>query len=672
MPTASTITLPVNSMYDQAVWKDFPELEKMEKMHRRPPWVAGVVGLQTKVLFDWANFLENGGQPAPLHILAKHDDPVWHDRLGGTSLAEKREIERRSSFSIIRSQMEAEKRSNMRQSVTNTNDITTNTVNSLQMPTLASHLSSPQVKDRNRHNSVVIDIPPPPPLDLKHSSDSNKDGNYNGSSSSSSDDSQNRSSGTYHVSVSSYDPALYHKQCKDIEASLAHVRVHGIYIERSTAAAYGMSVMASGLPTSFIEQVRVASLDPEGAIALNGAIRINDRILKINGQWIVNVKHCNSLLGATSSDRSLDIAITRGEPLPNPPDIPFQNMSNDKLHELAYTHYGVRISSDEATWSRDSIIMLVSSRFASKTGTKSTELAIENDTRNGIGNIMSTVDTGQIKLNDSTQSSDTAPTFILPKSALRRSALSDSNGSVDNNNNGSSSLRQKKSVKFSSQNPKVLETYSKSDYTRPLDPGKGFSDLRALFNFNTDKMEQEQTHEAEAYIEHRRMYGHYILRNNTSHPIGFKLRAIPKDLSQRYIYLEGVEIYDIDPKSPAGKHGGILEGDRLVKVNGQWILNHQHAEYLIFDVLRRAKAFDLTVTRDEPLAPIFDLSDKSDDELLDLAFEHGGYRVAIGAGQCTREQVQRMIQKRLSGKISPVHELQRTHSMSSRHEDQNC
>jgi hypothetical protein len=170
-------------------------------------------------------------------------------------------------------------------------------------------------------------------------------------------------------------------------------------------------------------------------------------------------------------------------------------------------------------------------------------------------------------------------------------------------------------------------------------------------------LEQEQQREAEDYCETRRMRNHYITKQRGG-GFGFKVQPIVKDLSQGYLFLEGVAIVEIDAAGPL-KDSGVREGDRLVKVNGQWVLNHQHAEYLLFDLLRRARALDLTITRDEPLPGGVDLNTITDQELQELALDHAGIRANLEQGSHTRDKLTALVRRRFgASSMAAVSNLQ--------------
>ena len=489
-----------------------------------------------------------------------------------------------------------------------------------------------------------------------------------------------------------YDPDLYDKQSKELEAEMARVRMRAFYIQRPahSTAPFGLTVSAGTRSGSSSEAltvpVVVSAIDPAGIVAKDGSVKLGDRLVKINGQWLADTSHAQYLLEVLADEPALDLTVARGEPLPAPPSPPLSSLSDQQLQDAAFEHCGLRILVHPTQgWSRAAALAKLAERFdadaaaASSSSSspqgkgegKPTTAAAAADVASG-SNATSTDssdDNGQSANAASTDSSGV-------KSALKKTSSYDGSADSKSKKSKKKGRAKKTSVSFREDKPTVHETYSKFDYHRPLDPGHGFSDLRSLFNYNTDRMEQEQLREAEAYVDSRRLYGHYVVRAKSTKPFGFKLRPITKDLNEPYLFLEGVEIVDIARDGAVAQHGGIKEGDRLVKVNGQWVLNHQHAEYLVFEVLRRAKALDLTVTRGEPLAPSFDLSSKTDEELLDLAFEHGGYRVAIGEGQCTRDEVVLMIRKRLAttGSNNPaLSNLYRTASTTSRtHSDEEC
>eukprot|EP00043_Microstomoeca_roanoka_P013085 m.127788 g.127788 ORF g.127788 m.127788 type:complete len:922 (-) comp15663_c5_seq1:148-2913(-) len=648
--TASGVTLQNESLYTQAAWKSLSELSSLQQQGR-PPWSTGTLGLQTTKLLDWANYVNSGALVAPLHMLAERSDPVWHEKLGGKSEAEQRETRRRASFTLIQKHMNSPSSAAAHRQQPLAAPRPQAATRSTSSPAIPSSTERAAPADlRIRSGSVLLNIPPPPP-ELEEPRTPAKALEPVAEESSIANDRD-------------YDAELYATQCEEMEKSIAQQRVRAFYVPKESASSFGMQVekqpeLGAGASLSTTEAIRVKSLDSKGAVAQHGGVQVGDRVLKINGQWVANVDHAEYLLQVLADEQALDITITRGEPLP-PATTDLTTMSDQELQDAAFDHLGLRllVHPTEGT-PRDDVIQTLSARFGpsrlepssqreeSKPQPSNLDVEIDVSEPGPLEFVMPpppVLDEASSQVLSPSQSESDTMSLSLSTSSTGDLKSSLKRGSKSN----------KKSVSFRSELSDTELTWSKFDYHRPLDPGRGFSDLRALFNYNTDRMEQEQLREAEEYVETRRLYGHYIVRKKTTRPFGFKLRPIPKDLSLPFMYLEGVEIVDIDPTGPLAEHGGVKEGDRLVKVNGQWVLNHQHAEYLVFEVLRRAKALDLTITRNEPLAPSFDLNSKSDEELLDLAFEHGGYRVAIAEGQCSRDDVLLMIRKRLAASTTPA------------------
>lgn len=102
-------------------------------------------------------------------------------------------------------------------------------------------------------------------------------------------------------------------------------------------------------------------------------------------------------------------------------------------------------------------------------------------------------------------------------------------------------------------------------------------------------------------------------------------------------------------KGAVNLDGNIKVGDRLVKINGQWVLCLAHAQFLLYEMLATAPALDLTITRGEPKPPAWDMTKMSDADLQVAAFEHAGLRVLIHEKQgWSREQVERELHERMT------------------------
>jgi hypothetical protein len=202
-------------------------------------------------------------------------------------------------------------------------------------------------------------------------------------------------------------------------------------------------------------------------------------------------------------------------------------------------------------------------------------------------------------------------------------------------------------VRFVEGDPQVFDTFTSAEYERPLEPGADHADLRALFFHNQQALEAEQQREAEDYCETRRMRNFYVSKARGA-SFGFKLAPIPRDMSLGYLFLEGSAVVDIEVDGPVGQTTEIRSGDRLVKVNGQWVLTNQHANYLLFDLLRRARALDLTICRGEPLPPAMDLRALSDKDLEQAALDHLGLRADLAQHTHTRKQLEALVRRRFT------------------------
>ena len=191
------------------------------------------------------------------------------------------------------------------------------------------------------------------------------------------------------------------------------------------------------------------------------------------------------------------------------------------------------------------------------------------------------------------------------------------------------------------------DTYTKAEYDRPLDPGEGFTSLRDLFGYNNDAMEEDQQEEVEASIADYRLRGFYIKKGNHA-KYGMLIEGGPKRLDEGQLLSEDVFVKKLQTTGAIAADDNIMIGDRLIKINGQWVLCLEHAQYLLYEMLGKAPALDLTVCRKEEKPLAWDMTKMSDSELQEAAFTHAGLRVLIHEKKgWSREQVERVLHTRM-------------------------
>lgn len=141
----------------------------------------------------------------------------------------------------------------------------------------------------------------------------------------------------------------------------------------------------------------------------------------------------------------------------------------------------------------------------------------------------------------------------------------------------------------------------------------------------------------------------FYLERKDANTFGFKVKGMPKRTEDEQLLSEDVVIDSVSPDGAMAIDGNLRAGDRIIKVNGQWILCLAHAEYLIEEMLGDAPALDITVARGEPLPPMIDIASLSDRQLEAAAFEHSGLRVLVHPKQgWSREQVVAALEARFA------------------------
>eukprot|EP00730_Choanoeca_flexa_P006410 TRINITY_DN12147_c1_g8_i1.p1 TRINITY_DN12147_c1_g8~~TRINITY_DN12147_c1_g8_i1.p1 ORF type:complete len:966 (+),score=250.17 TRINITY_DN12147_c1_g8_i1:21-2918(+) len=678
----SEVPMTTTSPYHRATWMSTSAIAKLHRRAGPAPWGSGPVGLGHVEVLDWARYLSSGCLVAPLHFLAVVGDKVWNEKTGGTSAAVKREQQRRRSFTGNKGVKLKTEQSNQEQAHTNghathvaSNGMNGHTNGHATKLTLQPIEPEPEANSEPPTPSMQLasftmpeppsipppDEPAPEPRDTELTPPASRlSSRANSSRRVSFAEDRNTEHLTYHKEeyhrqldatvegfkdlrelVSSNQGKLEEEQKAEVELSIEDKRLRAFYVLKEKKESFGFTMKAAPKTQTgslLSEHVIIDTMDPTMALAADGNCLQGDRIVKINSQLVVSLQHATYLMEIINTHPALDITICRDEPLPEMIDL--TSLTDFELQEAAFDHYGLRILVDpNEGWTREQTIDTLEKRFAPASNN------------------------GMLTFTPAAEQPSSQADIVSPATSARHA-------------NGKSSLRRKGDttrnslrVGFVEDNPTEHETYTQSEYARPLDPGSDHSDLRSLFFHNQQVLEQEQQREAEDYCETRRMRNYYITKQRAG-GFGFKIEAMPKDLSLGYLFLEGVAIVDIDASGPLGK-SGIVSGDRLVKVNGQWVLNHQHAEYLLFDLLRRARALDLTVCRgDEPLPAGVDLNTITDQELQELALEHAGIRADLEQGTHTRDKLTMLVRRRFgASSTAAVSNLQ---GQDEEEEDEEC
>ena len=626
--------LPDTTTLHAARWLSLGGVAQLER-HGSKPWVAGRVGLESSRLLEWARYIGEGGTILPLHFLALPADPVFHEKSGAVSAAQQRELKRRrkpQQATANRASASAAAPTPLPlaqpQSHRQTRQEPQQTAAAAAAKPSAATVTAATAATANAAaaaDSLSVASPPtapPPKVSKKNRSVSFSDeSEYTEHDMYTHDEYARRMDpgegfSDLHELVSYNQEKMESEQEEEVEASIATKRLRAFYILRQGAGDWGMSFAGKKHIGEQVltEDVLIDQIQPDGAIARDGNLREGDRIIKINGQWALSKQSVVYLMEVLATHDALDVTITRGEPLPPPVDLAAYD--DAMLQDEAFEHYGLRIIvSDvevgEHVWTRADTIALLRSRFSGEAATTPPAAAAAATTSAAVGE-------------EATPSTPSA-TAATPASGKRR-------------------------VHFNTAEPTTEETYSAKEYERKLDPGDGFSDLRQLFDHNNQVMEDEQQKEAEAFAEHRRMHTHTIRRSPNQPDFGFKIQPMLRDVTGDTLFLEGVAISDVTSGGAVARQGSIRTGDRLVKINGQWILNHQHADFLLYELLGRANALDLTIIRgDEPLPPVpGDFVSMTDDDLEELALAHAGRRVKLASGKVSRGDLIKLLRSRFA------------------------
>lgn len=163
------------------------------------------------------------------------------------------------------------------------------------------------------------------------------------------------------------------EQEQEVKDSVLQTRLRGFFVERGERESFGISIahIPRYTPESpglmYSEVVYISALDPAGAAAVDGRLRVGDRIVVLNSQWILCLSHANFLLSALKDAPAIDITVARNEPLP-----PMQNilsMSDEELEAAAFEHYGLRVRIgpewDPVCWAREQVLAAILPRFQS-------------------------------------------------------------------------------------------------------------------------------------------------------------------------------------------------------------------------------------------------------------------------------------------------------------------
>jgi C-terminal processing protease CtpA/Prc len=613
-------------------------LDGMEKLGRegKKPWIAGRVGLEHGRLLEWARYVTTGGMILPLHFLALPNDPVYNDKEGGTSEPQRRELARRHKPRGNASKLATEPAA--APSMTAAAATPPSQSSSKTKPAAAAaatkSATSSKAATTNAAASAAATASGKPSVDTTLPATSPAEPTKRTRHVSFSDESEHTLHETYthaeyarrmdpgegfsdlHELVSYNQEKMETEQEEEVEESIAHTRLRAYYILRQGASNWGLTFAGKKHIGEQVltEDVLIDQIAPDGAIARDGNLQKGDRVIKINGQWALSKQSIVYLMEVLATHDALDVTISRGEPLP-PPPVGLSALDDGTLQDAAFEHYGLRIIVSDIevgdhVWTRADTLALLEKRFAG------------------------------------------AP----PRPTEPRTAASAATTAAAT----SPAKTGKRHVQFTSAEPEVAETYAAGEYERKLDPGEGFSDLRQLFDHNNQVMEDEQQKEAELYAEQRRMHTYTVRRGPSQTDFGIKVKPLPRDVGGATLFLEGVAVSEITDGGAVARDGSIKLGDRVVKVNGQWILNHQHADFLLYELLGRANALDLTVMHgDEPLPPVpGDFMSMKDADLEDLALAHAGRRVKLSAGIVSRGDLIKLLRSRFSastGSESAMH-----------------
>eukprot|EP00051_Salpingoeca_urceolata_P014335 m.182151 g.182151 ORF g.182151 m.182151 type:complete len:299 (-) comp18056_c5_seq1:36-932(-) len=165
---------------------------------------------------------------------------------------------------------------------------------------------------------------------------------------------------------------MENEQEKEVEQSVASVRLHGVRIVRGKHDGYGVEL--EKIPDQheyapdlmYSELVRISALN-DGAVKASGELQCGDRVVKINGQFILCRSHAVYVLEACANDAEMEFVVTRHEELPPaPPGL--EDLDDATLETMAFHHAGttLKIDQDAGGWSRRQVLDLLKGRFANE------------------------------------------------------------------------------------------------------------------------------------------------------------------------------------------------------------------------------------------------------------------------------------------------------------------
>ena len=471
------------------------------------------------------------------------------------------------------------------------------------------------------------------------------------------------------------------EQEQEVKASVDAYRIRGFYIELNQRQEYGLTIEkvsrtdARSPPFTFSEAVLVSGISSDGAVQADGRVKVGDRIVIINGQWILCYSHAKYLLDALKDAPAIDMTITRNEPLPDQPNL--HAMDDREMEDAVFEHYGLRLRIDDSEmgWQRAQVMDVLVPRFkagsapATSSSTTTTAAAAAAAAAAATSSPQKVLTLGGSGDNNSEDFDE--PSFVPspPHPAHEPQPHSPPNSSPPHptSTSDSSSTAAVKATRrisalkgtnpkggrklsWSEDAPEMSDTWAKDEYERPLDPGEDASSLAELFSRNNKLMSQEQEQEVKAAVENERIRGFYVELKKSSQyglNIGKISRTDPR--SPPFDFSEAVVVTSI-LGGAFRTDGRVRVNDRIVVINGQWILCFSHAKFLL-DALKDAPAIDITIARGEKLPRMPDFASLSDAALEDMAFDHYGLRLKIDADSAmgwSRDQVISTIMGRFS------------------------
>ena len=464
----SNVPMSASSTYQRAAWMLATDIAKLHRKAGPAPWGAGAVGLTNVEVLDWARYLDSGCLVAPLHFLAMVGDKVWNEKTGGQSAAVKREVQRRRSFNGSNNPASTAK------ATTNGHAAPPQRPPAREVVVLHRDPSpEPPTPSANGNASfappAVLELEVPSTLALGKPESrrvsfveerNTEHTTYGASEYRRRLDATTEGFNDLRELVSHNQGQLEEEQKAEVELSVSALRLRAFYVLKATHPAFGFTMR--GVPKvemddcMLSEAVIIDTVDPALALAADGNVHQGDRIVKINGQWVVSLQHATYLMEIINTHPALDITICRSEPLP--PLMDLDSRTDEELQEIAFAHSGLRILVDAAEgWSREQTIKALTLRFAPAT-------AANGQASNANGHAPATNGSVATMATTRTSSGTAAP------AALRR----------PNSQRSKNNL----AVSWDSEPPSEHDMLTKAEYTRPLDPGSDHSDLRSLFFHN--------------------------------------------------------------------------------------------------------------------------------------------------------------------------------------------